>query len=66
MPEPDLIVLTEGTGDSTRSALGIYRAQRGRMQIEVAVRGVSCHGSMPYMGKNPLEWGAKILVEATQ
>lgn len=66
LPVPDLIVITEGTGDSTRSGLGIYRAQRGRMQIEVEVRGVSCHGSMPYMGKNPLEWGAKILVQATE
>lgn len=66
LPVPDLIVITEGTGDSTRSGLGIYRAQRGRMQIEVEVRGVSCHGSMPHMGKNPLEWAAKIICQATE
>lgn len=36
------------------------------MQIEVEVRGVSCHGSMPHMGKNPLEWGSKIICQATE
>ena len=63
---PDVIVITEGTGDSTRSALGIYRGQRGRMQIEVEVIGLSAHGSMPHKGLNPLEWGAKILTQATE
>ncbi|MCA9571226.1 MAG: M20/M25/M40 family metallo-hydrolase [Myxococcales bacterium] len=62
---PDVVILTEGTGDSRKGALGIYRGQRGRMQIEVAVVGRSCHGSMPWEGLNPLEWGARILVEAT-
>ncbi|GKT35904.1 Clan MH, family M20, peptidase T-like metallopeptidase [Aduncisulcus paluster] len=62
---PDLIVLTEGTGHSERSQLGIYRGQRGRMQIELEVIGKSCHGSMPHMGKNPVEWGSRILAEAT-
>ena len=32
---PDVVVLTEGTGDAIKGALGIYRGQRGRMQIEV-------------------------------
>ena len=44
-------------------ALGIYRGQRGRMQIEVTVTGRSCHGSMPSEGLNPLEFGAAILDE---
>lgn len=61
---PDVVVLTEGTGDARKGALGIYRGQRGRMQIEVEVTGRSCHGSMPWEGKNPLEYGAAILVEA--
>ena len=61
---PDAVVLTEGTGDSAKGALGIYRGQRGRMQIEVVVTGRSCHGSMPWEGLNPLEYGAAILVEA--
>jgi acetylornithine deacetylase/succinyl-diaminopimelate desuccinylase-like protein len=61
---PDLVVLTEGTGSAAHGALGIYRGQRGRMQIEVEVVGKSCHGSMPWEGRNPLEHGAAILVEA--
>ncbi len=47
---PDVVILTEGTGDSKKGALGIYRGQRGRMQIEVEVTGRSCHGSMPWEG----------------
>ena len=63
---PDVVVLTEGTGDAHKGALGIYRGQRGRMQIEVTVTGRSCHGSMPWEGLNPLEYGAAILVEAAR
>jgi putative selenium metabolism hydrolase len=63
---PDVVILTEGTGDSRKGALGIYRGQRGRMQIEVVVSGRSCHGSMPWEGLNPLEHGAAILVEAAR
>lgn len=62
---PDVVVLTEGTGHADDGALGIYRGQRGRMQIEVVVSGRSCHGSMPELGLNPLEHGAAILTEAT-
>ncbi len=61
---PDVVVLTEGTGDAVKGALGIYRGQRGRMQIEVTVIGRSCHGSMPALGLNPLEHGGAILAEA--
>jgi putative selenium metabolism hydrolase len=63
---PDVVIFTEGTGDNQKGALGIYRGQRGRMQIEVTVTGRSCHGSMPHLGLNPLEYGAGILVEATR
>ena len=63
---PDVVILTEGTGDSAKGALGIYRGQRGRMQIRVSVTGRSCHGSMPWEGLNPLEFGAAIIVEARQ
>jgi len=58
------VILTEGTGDSAKGAVGIYRGQRGRMQIRVTVTGRSCHGSMPWEGLNPLEFGAAIIVEA--
>ncbi|HEX7597873.1 MAG TPA: peptidase dimerization domain-containing protein, partial [Polyangia bacterium] len=61
---PDVIILTEGTGCSKKGAMGIYRGQRGRMQIEVTVTGRSCHGSMPWEGLNPLEYGGAIIREA--
>jgi acetylornithine deacetylase/succinyl-diaminopimelate desuccinylase-like protein len=63
---PDVVILSEGTGDSAKGGVGIYRGQRGRMQIEVDVVGRSCHGSMPWEGLNPLEYAAQILVEARQ
>lgn len=63
---PDVVIFTEGTGDNQKGALGIYRGQRGRMQIQVTVTGRSCHGSMPHLGLNPLEYGAAILAEAAQ
>lgn len=63
---PDVVILTEGTGDNEKGALGIYRGQRGRMQIEVTVTGRSCHGSMPHLGLNPLEHGGEILAEAAE
>jgi putative selenium metabolism hydrolase len=63
---PDVIILTDGTGCSKRGALGIYRGQRGRMQIEVSVTGKSCHGSMPWEGLNPLEFGGAIVTEAAE
>lgn len=63
---PDVVILTEGTGDARKGALGIYRGQRGRMQIEVVVKGRSCHGSMPWEGLNPLEYGGAIVAEAAR
>jgi acetylornithine deacetylase/succinyl-diaminopimelate desuccinylase-like protein len=63
---PDAVILTDSTGDARKGALGIYRGQRGRMQIEVEITGRSCHGSMPWEGLNPLEWGAAVLAEATR
>ncbi|MDX1503973.1 MAG: M20/M25/M40 family metallo-hydrolase [Thermoanaerobaculia bacterium] len=63
---PDVVILSEPTGSSTEGALGIYRGQRGRMQIEVRVTGKSCHGSMPWEGRNPLEFGGAIVAEAAR
>jgi acetylornithine deacetylase/succinyl-diaminopimelate desuccinylase-like protein len=63
---PDVVILTEGTGDAKKGALGIYRGQRGRMQIEVVVTGRSCHGSMPWEGLNPFEHGGAIVAEAAR
>lgn len=61
---PDVVILTEGTGDARKGALGLYRGQRGRMQLELEVTGRSAHGSMPWEGLNPLEHGAAIVAEA--
>jgi acetylornithine deacetylase/succinyl-diaminopimelate desuccinylase-like protein len=63
---PDVVVLTDSTGDARKGALGLYRGQRGRMQIEVVLHGRSCHGSMPWEGLNPLEWGGALLAEAAR
>ncbi len=63
---PDVVILTEGTGDAQKGALGIYRGQRGRMQIELKITGRSCHGSMPWEGLNPLEYGGAIVAEAAR
>ena len=63
---PDVIILTEGTGCANQGAIGIYRGQRGRMQIEVRVTGRSCHGSMPWEGENPLEYGGAIIAAAAE
>jgi putative selenium metabolism hydrolase len=46
--EPELVVITEP------SSLGVYRGHRGRMEIEVHLRGRSCHASAPERGDNPI------------
>ncbi len=61
---PDVVILTEMTGDTKNGALSLRRGQRGRMIIEVQVTGRSCHGSIPREGLNPLEHGGAILAEA--
>ena len=42
---------------------GIYRGQRGRMEIRVDVRGVSCHGSAPERGDNAIYKMADIIAD---
>lgn len=44
--KPDYVVITEPTN------LGVYRGHRGRMEIKVVTKGVSCHGSAPERGVN--------------
>ncbi len=43
---PEVVVITEPTN------LSVYRGHRGRMEIEVRTKGVSCHGSAPERGVN--------------
>jgi len=45
---PEFVISTEPTDG------GIYRGQRGRMEIRVDVQGVSCHGSAPERGDNAI------------
>jgi putative selenium metabolism hydrolase len=54
---PELVVITEPT------SLNIYRGHRGRMEIEVHVKGRSCHGSAPERGDNAIYKIARIALE---
>ncbi|UQZ89704.1 YgeY family selenium metabolism-linked hydrolase [Deltaproteobacteria bacterium Smac51] len=53
--KPEFVVSTEPTDG------GIYRGQRGRMEIRVDVKGVSCHGSAPERGDNAIFRMGRIL-----
>ena len=52
---PEFVVSTGPTDG------GIYRGQRGRMEIRIDVKGVSCHGSAPERGDNAIYKMADIL-----
>lgn len=52
---PEFVVSTEPTDG------GIYRGQRGRMEIRIDIQGVSCHGSAPERGDNAIYKMADIL-----
>lgn len=54
---PEFVVITEPTDK------GIYRGQRGRMEIRVEVKGISCHGSAPERGDNAIYKMADIITE---
>ncbi len=54
---PEAVVIAEPTN------LGIYRGHRGRMEIEVRTRGVSCHGSAPERGVNAVYKMAPIVAD---
>ncbi len=54
---PEFVVINEPTDG------GIYRGHRGRMEIRVDVKGVSCHGSAPERGDNAIYKMAEILLD---
>ena len=54
---PEFVVITEPTDGR------IYRGQRGRMEIKVSTKGISCHGSAPERGDNAIYKMADILTE---
>ena len=57
---PEAVVITEPTN------LGVYRGHRGRMEIEVRTKGISCHGSAPERGVNAVYKMAPIVLEIEQ
>ncbi len=54
---PEAVVITEPTN------LNIYRGHRGRMEIGLTTRGISCHGSAPERGENAVYSMARIVQE---
>lgn len=54
---PEAVLLTEP------SNLSIATGQRGRMEMKVEIRGVSCHGSAPERGDNAITKAAPIIQE---
>lgn len=54
---PELVISTEPTN------LGIYRGQRGRMEMHVHFHGISSHGSAPERGKNAIYMAARTALE---
>ncbi len=55
--KPEVVVIAEPTN------LGVYRGQRGRMEIEIRVKGISCHGSAPERGDNAIYKMAPIILD---
>jgi len=45
---PEVVVITEPTN------MNLYRGHRGRMELQVKVKGLSCHGSAPERGDNAI------------
>ena len=54
---PDCVVITEP------SNLRIHRGHRGRMEIELHLRGRSCHASAPERGDNPIYRMTRLVAE---
>ncbi len=52
---PEVVVITEPTN------LQLYRGHRGRMELEVETKGLSCHGSAPERGVNAVYKMAPII-----
>lgn len=55
--KPELVVITEPTN------MNIYRGHRGRMEILISVKGLSCHGSAPERGDNAIYKISRISLE---
>ena len=55
--KPDFAISTEPTN------LNIYRGHRGRMEMRVTFRGISCHGSAPERGDNAIYKASRAALE---
>ena len=55
--KPEMVVITEPTN------MNIYRGHRGRMEMQVHVKGLSCHGSAPERGVNAIYKISRIALE---
>ncbi len=64
-PRPEVVVLTEPTGDDKDGPLGIYRGHRGRLEIAIETYGRSAHASTPDLGKNAISAMAPIIQDIT-
>ncbi|MBT9157266.1 MAG: putative succinyl-diaminopimelate desuccinylase [Firmicutes bacterium] len=58
--KPEFVVITEPTDGN------IYRGQRGRMEIRVEVKGISCHGSAPERGINAIYRMSEVIQEVRE
>jgi putative selenium metabolism hydrolase len=58
--KPEVVLLTEP------SNLGIKIGQRGRMEIKVETKGISCHGSAPERGENAIYKIAPVIRDIEQ
>ncbi len=54
---PELVVITEPTN------MNLYRGHRGRMEMQVKVKGLSCHGSAPERGDNAIYKISRVALE---
>ena len=54
---PEMVVITEPTN------MNIYRGHRGRMEMQVRVKGLSCHGSAPERGDNAIYKISRVSLE---
>ena len=54
---PEVVVITEPTD------LGVYRGQRGRMEMEVRTQGLAAHGASPHLGVNAVYKMAPIVAD---
>ncbi|HUV08186.1 MAG TPA: YgeY family selenium metabolism-linked hydrolase [Spirochaetia bacterium] len=57
---PELAVITEPTD------MGVYRGQRGRMELDIGFAGISAHGSAPERGDNAIYKAARAIGKIEQ